>query len=468
MTGPDRSFDEPDSFEEGSDLGVDSTEEAPGRLFGAVLMVLMLVLALGAAMVLVLADDAKWLRFGVVAALWAALAGAFAATKFRRQAQITDARVASLRDVYELELEREVSARQEYELECEVETRRRVESEVAARSARDIDALRAELRVLRENLAALLGGEVLVERVALRAESTRMRSVPGGGQQNGVPRMIEVAGERPGAPADERSARPLNAPQPARMPGRPVSPARTATRVAPEVIQAHEEATQVHLDLVNDYADHGLVEQPQPEAARPGRLRPDQGRAHADLAPPRADRAPGHPEPAVIDPPPRLTRYPPPGRPASAAPASPLGDFGPGRPSGNGGPRPSVPAEEGTHLIPAAQGPARQPRSERDDHGAAPERVQARPSGGPLDDPGRLRPASQGSHALRAAAEEPKREHASRSDFGSTRSSGRDGHPSTGQAVQDSGAHTAGRSVSELLAAYAAEETPRRRNRHQA
>ncbi len=132
-----------------------------------------MALALVAAALLVLSDNARWLRLAVVSALWAALVGAFLAARYRRQVADREDEVADLQSVYELELEREVAARREYELEIEAESRKRVQEE----SRDDLDALRDELRALRENLQALLGGEVLVERVALRAESTRMRSL---------------------------------------------------------------------------------------------------------------------------------------------------------------------------------------------------------------------------------------------------------------------------------------------------
>ncbi|MET0135890.1 MAG: DUF6779 domain-containing protein, partial [Kibdelosporangium sp.] len=45
-------------------------------------------------------------------------------------------------------------------------------------SRQDIEALRKELGSLRETLQTLLGGEVLVERFALQAQATRMRSLP--------------------------------------------------------------------------------------------------------------------------------------------------------------------------------------------------------------------------------------------------------------------------------------------------
>jgi hypothetical protein len=153
--------------------GLTEGERGDSRGYGRLLLVAVLVLAIAATAVLVLSNDARFLRLGVLAALWAALVGAFLAVKYRREAAASEDEVADLQAVYELELEREVAARREYELEIEAETRRRVEEE----SREDLDALRGELRALRENLEALLGGEVLVERVALRAESTRMRSL---------------------------------------------------------------------------------------------------------------------------------------------------------------------------------------------------------------------------------------------------------------------------------------------------
>jgi hypothetical protein len=152
-----------------------STEEQPtdGRGTARVLLVIGLTLALGSAAVLVFSSDARLLRVGVVAALWAALIGGFAAAKYRRAAVDRADKSAELESLYQFELEREVAARREYELEVEAEIRREVEED----SRHELDALRAELRILRENLEGLLGGEVFVERVALRAESTRVRSL---------------------------------------------------------------------------------------------------------------------------------------------------------------------------------------------------------------------------------------------------------------------------------------------------
>ncbi|WP_018683833.1 DUF6779 domain-containing protein [Actinokineospora enzanensis] len=144
-----------------------------GARAARVLLLAALGLALASTAVLVLSDSVRWMRLGVVAALWAALAGAFLAARYRRQVTDRADEAAELQQVYELELEREVAARREFELEVETETRRKVEQETRD----DLTALREELKSLRQNLEMLLGGEVLVERFALHAEATRMRAV---------------------------------------------------------------------------------------------------------------------------------------------------------------------------------------------------------------------------------------------------------------------------------------------------
>jgi hypothetical protein len=133
-----------------------------------------LVLGLGATLVLVFSDDSRFLKLGIVAALWAALVGAFLAARLRRQVADSEDESSSMQAIYELELEREIAARREYELELEAEAKRKAEEQ----SRQDIEALRTELGALRETLQTLLGGEVLVERFALQAQATRMRSLP--------------------------------------------------------------------------------------------------------------------------------------------------------------------------------------------------------------------------------------------------------------------------------------------------
>jgi hypothetical protein len=167
--------------------GGDSDEEESGNesRTARLLMVAVLALAVMATAVLVLTDSARWLRLGVLAALWAALLGVFLASRFRKSMAEREEQVSDLQQAYELELEREVAARREYELEVEATARKRVEEA----NREDLAELRAELRLLRENLERLTGGEVLVERFALRAQSTRMRALA-----DAQPRVV-AAGE---------------------------------------------------------------------------------------------------------------------------------------------------------------------------------------------------------------------------------------------------------------------------------
>ncbi|HJQ45345.1 MAG TPA: DUF6779 domain-containing protein [Amycolatopsis sp.] len=184
----------------GDDLGDDSR----GRLVGRPWFVIGLVLALAATFSLVLADDVRYLRLGIVAALWAALVGAFLAVRYRRNAATTEEAVAQAQEVYELELEREIAARREYELEIESETRSKAEAESRA----ELDALRAEVIALRDSLQSLFGGEVLLERVALTAQATRMRALREEGRLVESPGNGRIAAQLMAAPAKESADRP--------------------------------------------------------------------------------------------------------------------------------------------------------------------------------------------------------------------------------------------------------------------
>lgn len=135
-----------------------------------ILMLSSAVMAAGAAVVLALGiQDARLLRLGLLAALWAALLGAFAAAQLRREARACADHADHLRSTYQLELEREVSARREHTLTVERELREQAEHS----QRREIVALRAEIAAMRTNLE-LLGGASMVERVTLCAEATRV------------------------------------------------------------------------------------------------------------------------------------------------------------------------------------------------------------------------------------------------------------------------------------------------------
>lgn len=188
-----------------------------------------------AAVIAVASDDPRWLRLGVLAALWAALLAAFAVVRLRRDSADGAKRAEEMRAVYRLELEREVLARREHELTVEREIRTKVE----AQGRHELDAVRAELRTLRETLSQLLGGEVLVEQVALRAQSTRVRSLGESSQQPAAARALGLGREpaqRQVPPDGVREARPV-------APVRPNFPRVTPVR-APEPVLPEQPAAR--------------------------------------------------------------------------------------------------------------------------------------------------------------------------------------------------------------------------------
>jgi hypothetical protein len=101
-------------------------------------------LALAATLAVFLTDNPQYLRVAVVAVAWAFVLATFAAGRRGSDRAAAALRVSELRRAYELELEREVAARREYELELESELRR--ESEDAMRD--ELDALRGDLAAL--------------------------------------------------------------------------------------------------------------------------------------------------------------------------------------------------------------------------------------------------------------------------------------------------------------------------------
>ncbi len=134
----------------------------------------LILLGLVASAFLVFSSSVQLVRVGLVAALWAAVIGAIAATRYRREAAADHAKVHDLQSVYELQLEREVTVRRDYERGVEARVRQEVGAE-----AGEMAALRAELTVLRESLQRLFDGDLLVERPALRADAVRLQELPG-------------------------------------------------------------------------------------------------------------------------------------------------------------------------------------------------------------------------------------------------------------------------------------------------
>ena len=104
------------------------------------------VLAVAATAVVFLTDDSDLLRVAVVAAAWAFVLATFVAGRRSGDEAEAAVREAALRRTYEHELEREVTARREYELELENDLRREAEGAMRA----ELDALRRELTAVAE------------------------------------------------------------------------------------------------------------------------------------------------------------------------------------------------------------------------------------------------------------------------------------------------------------------------------
>jgi hypothetical protein len=172
-------------------------------------LVVGLLLAAGGTAAVFFTDDARYLRVALLAVCWAFVVAALVAGNRRADQVAAAGREAELRHAYDLELQREVTARHQFEVELEGRLRREAESavhgelaqlradlaglgqlrsEVAALTGirgelRGLDELRVELGGLgelrselgriRSELTEQLSGELLVERMVMRAQSVR-------------------------------------------------------------------------------------------------------------------------------------------------------------------------------------------------------------------------------------------------------------------------------------------------------
>jgi hypothetical protein len=162
-------------------------------------LVLGLVLAAGATAAVLLTDDPRYLRVALLAMCWAFVVAAFLAGDRRADQVAAAAREAELRHAYDLELEREVAARHQYEAELEGRLRREAQDAVRAELVQvrvqlaslteirgelaglgqlrtelaGLGELRADLGRMRTELTEQLSGELLVERMVMRAQSVR-------------------------------------------------------------------------------------------------------------------------------------------------------------------------------------------------------------------------------------------------------------------------------------------------------
>ena len=176
------------------------------RGLASIALGVLLVLALVATVVMIFSDNPVWMRIGTLAALWAAFIGAFLVARYRRQAATEASRMRDLHTVYELQLEREISARREHELVVEKDLRDTVRTETAD----SILGLRHEIAALREQLGAL-GMTLPEDRFAVGGH------VPAGqlGSGSSLPNVpSERVEPRRRAPAAEQSSSPWSTPKP--------------------------------------------------------------------------------------------------------------------------------------------------------------------------------------------------------------------------------------------------------------
>ncbi|MBU3751030.1 MAG: hypothetical protein FGM52_11385, partial [Mycobacterium sp.] len=137
----------------------------------------LLVLAIVASSTLVFTNRVELLRLAVVLSLWAAVMAAFVTVIYRRQTDVAQARARDMKHVYDLQLDREISARREYEAAVEAQLRRQLSREVRAQAADEMGALRAELASLRAQLEVMLGTD-LGHRPALEGERVTVAMAP--------------------------------------------------------------------------------------------------------------------------------------------------------------------------------------------------------------------------------------------------------------------------------------------------
>jgi hypothetical protein len=190
-----------------SDQGDDGAGEGPlapvpdgaygGALANRIMLGAGIALGLVATVLVVLGGSPRLMRLGVLAALWAALLAGFLAARYRREVAARHAELGRL-DAGPASRAEPAPARDH--------------AEPSGRDAAELAALRAEVTELRRSVDELVSGDVLVERIGMLAETTRMRRIadpaPAVGQQNGQPARNDHHAELPpGDPDGSRAGR---------------------------------------------------------------------------------------------------------------------------------------------------------------------------------------------------------------------------------------------------------------------
>jgi hypothetical protein len=286
---------------------------------GWVLLTALLVLAIVASSALVFTNRVELLKLAVIIALWAAVVAAFVSFIYRRQSDLDQAKARDLKLVYDLQLDREISARREYELGVESQLRRELTTELRAQNSNEVASLRAELAALRANLEIIFDTD-LQHRPAIETERTNVHTFPdwsvapeGFGGQERSDREVGFGGQ-------ERSG--------GIGPGRVIS-SRLDTEERDDTDPNTEESPIIDVPAEPQPPEHEWAPQTVSGGAhrRPSEVEPAQ-RGWPPQPPPSTPRAPEPqaPEPEVqspwLPPEPAPRPMPPPQQPAQPEPAA--------------------------------------------------------------------------------------------------------------------------------------------------
>ena len=208
-----------------------------------------LLLAAGATAAAFVTEDPLYLRVALLAVCWAFVIAALLAGNRRADRVAAAAREAELRHAYELELEREVAARHAHEAELEGRLRREAEDALRGELAglsqlrgeltglaqlrtelTGLGELRNDLGRIRSELTEQLSGELLIERMVMRAQSVRGPASPAADWD--VDRWAETRV----VPA-EPAPRPITAPPPVPPPATTASPRTDGTSLPPSPLE---------------------------------------------------------------------------------------------------------------------------------------------------------------------------------------------------------------------------------------
>ena len=150
----------------------DNSENSVGGMSRA-LMFGLILLALVASLLMLFMDSEAWLKVAVIAALWAAFIGAVLVSRYSSALSAERDRSRQLQRSHTAELEREKSEHQKREAMLESSYEQRI------RDQRDehLEQLRQELAVMRQQLAAMSGGEFGEEQTSVRAKAERVREI---------------------------------------------------------------------------------------------------------------------------------------------------------------------------------------------------------------------------------------------------------------------------------------------------